>query len=55
MPVTAIGVPSASVDEYMMRVAVTTDEDRSKGSSSSGAGSLRMIVPGVLGIVAGGS
>ncbi|WKV16068.1 hypothetical protein LP422_24650 [Janibacter limosus] len=43
------------MDEYMTRVAVTTDEERPSGSRRRVAGSLRMIVPGVLGIVAGGS
>lgn len=55
VPVTAIGRPWPSVEEYMTRVAVTTLEDSPSGSSRSGAGSLRMSVPGVAGMVAGGS
>lgn len=55
MPVTAIGVPSRSVEAYMTRRASTSLEDRPSGSSTEVAGSSRMIVPGVLGIWAGGS
>nr|WP_257907382.1 hypothetical protein [Janibacter limosus] len=55
VPVTAIARPLPSVEEYMTRVAVTTFSDRPSGSGSSGAGSDRMSVPGVEGMVAGGS
>lgn len=55
VPVTATGRPWESVEEYMIRVEVTTDRDSPSGSSRRGAGSERMIVPEVLGMVAGGS
>ena len=55
VPVTAIGRPRRSVEEYMTRVALTVLADSLSGSSSSGASADRMIWPGVPGMSAGGS